>query len=97
MEFAPLRGWLKNGQQAKQSFKGWDVLAQQPKVPATPVVVLTAEDYAAVLAVAGREPTYARETDGDKACCYCHADFFGDGLHEATCPWWLLRQSVLHK
>ena len=45
MSFAPLHGWLRNGIQDKQKFRGWDVPAERPKVPATPVVLLTRADY----------------------------------------------------
>ena len=57
MDLAPLYGWLKNGPQGKQKFHGWMVLAHQPKEgPATPVVLMTLDDFNALQARAGLAP-----------------------------------------
>ena len=58
MDFVPLHGWLKNGQQPKQSFVGWMVLAHRPKNDAaTPVVLMTLDDFTALNTRAGLAPT----------------------------------------
>ena len=42
MDFAPMKGWIRNGPDYSQDFAGWKVYANKPDFPATAVILARA-------------------------------------------------------
>lgn len=72
MDHGPLHGWIRNGPDPQQGFKGWKVYAEEPPFPATCVVVVRRREedtlpasVAAVVRYVKAAPLHVKAAMGD--------------------------------